>query len=133
MSSNYSCETHKILVNVDPKFLASESHPDQSEYVWAYRVEIKNMGSEAVQLRRRHWVITDSLGRVIEVEGQGVVGEEPIIDPGSVFEYTSGTPLTTPSGIMMGVYEMERPNGEIILVKVPPFSLDSPHDKRIIN
>ncbi len=86
-----------------------------------------------MQLRRRHWRITDALGRVQDVRGPGVVGEQPILGPGQSFEYTSGTPLATPSGIMVGSYEMELPNGESFAVAIPAFSLDSPHQPRPLN
>ncbi len=87
------------------------------------------MGSDTVQLVNRYWHITDSLGRVQEVRGPGVVGEQPTLKPGESFEYTSGTPLPTPSGIMVGTYEMESANGRRFDVAVPAFSLDSPHEE----
>src|SRR3546814_15563563 len=88
-------------------------------YVWAYQVRIENIGRETVQLRNRYWQITDAFGRVQEVRGPGVVGEQPVLEPGESFEYTSGTPLQTPSGIMVGTYEMEASNGD-------PFDVDIP-------
>jgi ApaG protein len=96
-------------------------------------VHIENQGGETVQLRSRHWRITDSLGRVQEVRGAGVVGEQPVLKPGETFEYTSGTPLPTPSGIMSGTYQMETPAGERFDVAIPAFSLDSPHQTARIN
>lgn len=129
----YSEMTRSIKVIVKPFYLADQSSPGDSHYVWAYHVRIENHGQETVQLRRRHWHITDGLGRVQEVRGPGVVGEQPVLAPGDSFEYTSGTPLKTPSGIMVGSYEMETPSGESFAVKVPAFSLDSPHQPVRLN
>ena len=103
----YSETTRSIRITVRPFFLEDQSSPEESHFVWAYHVRIENQGPETVQLRHRHWRITDSLGRMQEVRGAGVVGEQPILRPGEAFEYTSGTPLTTPSGIMVGTYQME--------------------------
>ena len=96
-----------ITVTVKPIYLDDQSAPDESHFVWAYHIRIENNGGETVQLRNRYWRITDSLGRVQEVRGAGVVGEQPVLKPGESFEYTSGTPLPTPSGIMTGTYQME--------------------------
>jgi ApaG protein len=129
----YSETTRAIRVVVKPTYLEDQSSPTENRYVWAYHVRIENQGGETVQLRRRHWRITDAIGRVQEVKGPGVVGEQPVLGPGQSFEYTSGTPLATPSGIMVGTYEMETPTGEFFDVVVPPFSLDSPHQPRRLN
>jgi ApaG protein len=129
----YSKTTRSITVTVKPFFLDDQSSPEEAHYVWAYHVRIENGGPETVQLRHRYWHITDSLGRVQEVRGAGVVGEQPVLKPGEAFEYTSGTPLPTPSGIMMGTYQMESENGERFDVDVPPFSLDSPHQPARLN
>jgi ApaG protein len=115
-------------VTVEPTFLEDQSSPDESYYVWAYTVRIENKGGDVVQLRRRRWLITDSQGRVQEVEGEGVVGEQPVLKPGEHFEYTSGAPLATPSGFMEGSYEMRTTRGDTLDVTIPAFSLDSPHD-----
>ncbi len=131
--SKYSEVTRAIRVTVRPIYLEDQSSPEDSHYVWAYQVRIENEGSETVQLMNRHWRITDALGRLQEVRGAGVVGERPVLRPGESFEYTSGTPLPTPSGIMMGSYEMETVAGERFKASVPPFSLDSPHQERRIN
>lgn len=122
----YRSETDGIEVSVEPYYLDDESQPDNSRYFWAYVVEIRNNRDEPMQLRWRYWTITDGLGRVEEVEGPGVVGEEPWIEPGEVFEYTSGCPLSTSSGIMVGSYTMENQKGNRIQVAVPAFSLDLP-------
>ena len=129
----YSETTRAIRVVVKPTYLEDQSSPTDNRYVWAYHVRIENQGGETVQLRRRHWRITDAIGRIQEVKGPGVVGEQPVLGPGQSFEYTSGTPLATPSGIMVGTYEMETPAGECFDVVVPPFSLDSPHQPRRLN
>ena len=129
----YSETTRAIRVTVEPFFLEDQSEPDRNHYVWAYKVNIKNEGAETVKLLNRHWRIRDSNGRLQEVMGAGVVGEQPTLKPGTTFEYTSGTPLPTPSGIMMGSYEMESTSGERFAVRIPAFSLDSPHEPRRIN
>ena len=129
----YSETTRSIRVTVEPTYLEDQSEPDRNHYVWAYRVNIRNEGAETVKLLNRHWRITDSHGRLQEVLGAGVVGEQPTLKPGGTFEYTSGTPLPTPSGIMMGSYEMESATGERFAVKIPAFSLDSPHEARRLN
>jgi ApaG protein len=122
----YSQTTRSIKITVRPFYLDQHSDPAQSRFVWAYQVRIENEGGETVQLRNRHWRITDSTGRQEEVRGPGVVGEQPVLKPGQSFEYTSSCPLTTSSGIMVGDYEMETAAGETFLVGIPAFSLDSP-------
>ena len=129
----YSSITRSIRVSVKPVFLDEQSSPSNEHYVWAYQVRIENDGSETVQLINRHWHITDEIGRIQEVRGAGVVGEQPTLRPGESFEYTSGTPLDSPSGIMVGSYEMETATGERFDVAVPPFSLDSPYRSRKLN
>ena len=96
-------------------------------------MEIENHGAEVVQLISRHWVITDALGRVEEVEGDGVVGEQPVLKPGEAFRYTSGCPLTTASGVMEGEYRMVTADGETFEALIPPFSLDLPDPGRVVN
>lgn len=129
----YSATTRSIKVTVEPLFLEDQSSPADRHFVWAYRVRIENGGDETVQLRRRHWRITDGMGRIQEVRGPGVVGEQPVLAPGQTFEYTSGTPLSTPSGIMVGTYQMETGSGEQFDVDIPAFSLDSPHQSVRLN
>lgn len=129
----YTETTRGITVTVKPIYLEDQSSPSDGHYVWAYHVRIENRGDETVQLKRRHWKITDALGRVQEVQGAGVVGEQPVLRPGEQYEYTSGTPLTTPSGIMVGTYEMEVEGGERFDVSIPAFSLDSPHERVRLN
>ena len=124
----YDRTTRCNRIEVQPFYLEDQSTPDQGHFVWAYRVKIENVGLEPVQLLNRYWKITDAFGRVKEVRGPGVVGEQPRLDPGEMFEYTSGTPLSTPSGIMAGTYEMTTDDGDSFPVEVPAFSLDSPHE-----
>ena len=129
----YEETTRGIRVIVKPKYLESQSRPDEDHFVWAYTITIENRGSETVTLRSRYWKITDARGRIQEVKGAGVVGEQPTLKPGQAFEYTSGAPLGTPSGFMVGAYQMETAEGEHFNIAIPAFSLDSPHTPRRIN
>jgi ApaG protein len=129
----YEAVTQSIRVRVQPEYLEDESAPIDGRYVWAYTVDIINEGIETVQLKTRHWRITDAAGRTEEVRGPGVVGETPVLEPGQSFRYTSGCPLTTPSGIMVGSYQMTTEAGGRIDVAIPAFSLDSPHGRRSVN
>ena len=130
----YRETTADITVTVKPYYLEDQSAPDEQRFVWAYHVRIENNGRRTVQLRNRYWRITDSRGRIQEVRGAGVVGEQPVLRPGDSFEYTSGTPLPTPSGIMGGTYQMEASEtGERFDVTIPSFSLDSPHQPINLN
>ena len=129
----YRSVTRNIEVSVTPQYLTDRSSPETGEYFWAYTIEITNRGAETVQLRTRHWRITDALGRRQEVRGAGVVGKQPVLKPGDSFEYTSGVPLPTPSGFMTGSYGMVGPNGETFDIEIPTFSLDGPDVKRTLN
>jgi ApaG protein len=129
----YTAVTRSIEVTVTPRFLPEKSAPGQGHYFWAYTIAITNKGGETVQLKTRHWRITDATGRVQEVRGPGVVGEQPRLKPGESFEYTSGVPLPTPSGFMVGSYRMVTDRGEPFDIAIPAFSLDSPETKRTIN
>lgn len=129
----YSATTKAIRVSVRPIFLDDQSTPSEDHYVWAYQVTIENTGRDTVQIINRHWQITDAQGRMQEVKGEGVVGEQPRLEPGQLFEYTSGTPLTTPSGLMMGSYELEDERGQRFDIDIPAFSLDSPYQARQLN
>ena len=120
----YERTTHDIRIIVKPSFLEDQSQPDQGYFVWAYTITIENRGSEIVTLRSRHWKITDARGRLQEVKGEGVVGEQPTLSPGESFEYTSGVPLATPSGFMVGTYQMETGEGDRFDIAIPAFSLD---------
>src|SRR5690606_9695372 len=129
----YRTTTRQIQITVTPKFLTRESAPERSHFVWAYSIDIENHGDETVQLVSRYWRITDAAGRVQEVEGPGVVGEQPVLSPGESFSYTSGVPLTTPSGFMDGHYVMMTEDGERFEAEVPAFSLDSAGERRVVH
>lgn len=130
----YSAETHAIVVRADPCFLPQESNPDADEYLWAYTIEIENRSPHIVQLLTRYWRITDARGLIQEVRGPGVVGRQPVLHPGEMHRYTSMCPLTTPSGMMVGAYQMIRvETGEPFEVAIPAFALDPPADERRAN
>ena len=129
----YRAVTREIEVKASPRFLPDRSSPENGYFFWAYTITLTNLGNETVQLKTRHWRITDAQGRLQEVRGAGVVGEEPVLKPGENFEYTSGVPLPTSSGIMTGRYQMVSSTGEQFEIDVPTFSLDSPSEKRVLN
>ena len=133
MSNTYAETTRAITITVEPYYLDEQSEPSEGHFVWAYHVRIENNGEKTVKLMTRHWHITDSLGNVQEVRGDGVIGEQPVLTPGESFEYTSGTPLGTPSGIMAGSYRMETDDGKSFDVVIPAFSLDSPHQAGMVH
>lgn len=129
----YRATTHGIEVAVEPFYLDDRSSPESSRYFWAYRVTIVNNSRRFVQLLSRYWQITDATGHVEEVEGAGVVGEQPELNPGDSYQYTSGCPLSTPSGVMVGRYTMRSASDEMFDVAIPAFSLDMPGAKRTVN
>jgi ApaG protein len=129
----YQAITHGIAVTVEPQYLADRSEPEKRQFFWAYTVEIENRSIQTVQLKRRHWIITDGRGQEHKVSGPGVIGEEPVIAPGESFRYTSGCPLDTPDGFMVGTYEMIGHSGERFTVAIPAFSLDIPASRRVLN
>jgi ApaG protein len=129
----YSSTTDKVTVFVEPTYLAKESAPERNIFVWTYKVRIENNGPEQLQLKTRYWKITDAYGRVQEVRGDGVVGEQPVLKPGQSYEYTSGTPLSTPSGIMMGSYAMQMADGTLLDIEIPAFSLHTPEMAKKLN
>jgi ApaG protein len=129
----YTAITKGIAVSVLPTYLEAQSSPDSSQYFWAYRVIIENQSQETVQLLSRHWMITNARGDLSEVKGPGVVGEQPVLKPGESFEYTSGVPLNTASGMMGGAYQMESEAGERFDIEIPTFSLDSPNQSVLLN
>jgi ApaG protein len=129
----YRAVTRSIEVSVEPQYVADQSAPEQGHFFWAYTIEITNQGGETVQLKTRHWRITDAHGRLQEVRGAGVVGEQPVLEPGQSFKYTSGVPLPTPSGFMAGSYGMVTAAGERFDIEIPAFSLDIPQGARTIN
>ena len=129
----YQAVTRNIEVKVTPRFMPERSSHEKSYFFWAYTIEITNHGRETVQLKTRHWRITDAFGRLQEVKGAGVVGEEPVLEPGDSFEYTSGVPLPTSSGFMTGTYGMITDAGDQFDIAIPTFSLDSSEGQRTIN
>lgn len=129
----YRAVTRKIEVSVTPRYVSERSSPSNGYFFWSYTIDIVNHGPETVQLKNRHWRITDAQGRLQEVKGPGVVGEEPVLKPGGAFEYTSGVPLPTPSGFMTGSYGMITGEGEHFDIEIPAFSLDSSSAERTIN
>ncbi len=131
--NRYEAVTHDIRVGVAPHYLDDQSSPESGQFVWAYEVEIINEREDTVQLRDRYWNITDAQGRIEEVRGPGVVGEQPILNPGDRFQYTSGCPLSTSSGFMVGSYTMVGENGDSFEVDIPAFALDLPDAGRNLN
>ena len=129
----YESLTEGIRVRVEPSYLGDQSAPEEDYYFWSYTIEITNLGAFVVQLKSRYWRITDANGRTEEVRGPGVVGEQPVLAPGDTFTYSSGCPLRTPQGLMVGSYRMEDEDGQIIDVEIPAFSLDSPHARPTMN
>lgn len=118
--------TREVQVSVECFYLAEQSHPDRNEFGFAYQVRLKNLGQETVQLLNRHWIITDSTGKVHEVKGPGVVGEQPVLRPGEEYEYTSGSRLESPMGTMEGTYQMVNQDGETFDIQIPLFTLEVP-------
>jgi ApaG protein len=129
----YEQTTRHIRIVVRPEFLDHQSQPDAGKFVWAYTITLENRSGDTVKLLTRHWIITDGLGRKQEVKGDGVVGEQPTLRPGDRFEYTSGCPLSTASGVMSGSYGMINAAGEGFEIEIPAFSLDSPYDVHSVN
>jgi ApaG protein len=129
----YERKTRQILVAVRPAYLDDQSDPEGDRYVWSYTVTIENRGEESVQLMSRYWNIVDGVGRVKEIRGPGVVGAQPVIAPGESFEYTSGCPLETASGLMSGRYQMKAASGEAFEAEIPLFLLESPYEQRQIH
>jgi len=126
-------QTGGVHIAVQSYFLREQSNPDAGQYVWAYRIKISNRNPLAVKLLSRHWVITDGQGKTKEVQGDGVIGEQPLIQPHQHFIYTSGSPLGTPSGFMHGSFQMIDDEDRIFTVAIPAFSLDSPYCSQGIN
>lgn len=129
----YEAITQQICVNVLPVYIDERSDPTAGQFFWAYRVVIENQSENTVQLISRYWKITDGHGNIEEVRGEGVVGEQPVLTPGERFEYTSGCPLSTPSGIMVGHYVMAEQGGGEFCADIPAFSLDLPDVQHTFN
>ena len=128
----YAETTAGVTVRVNPSYLPDQSDPESARFVWAYHIRIENGSNRDVQLIARHWIITDARGRTEEVQGEGVVGDQPLIAPGGAYDYVSGCPLATPSGTMHGSYAMAA-EGDLFEVAIPLFSLDSPHARTSLN
>jgi ApaG protein len=124
--STSEATTRNIKVQVKSQYDPSRSNPNQNEWFFLYTVRITNEGSDTVQLMSRHWVITDGMGKVQEVRGPGVVGNQPVLAPGESFEYTSGCPLTVPFGSMQGTYQMVNDREEQFDIEIAPFVLMEP-------
>ena len=118
--------TRDIIVHVAVTFLPEQSEPDRGRWFWAYHIRIENQGDQPVQLLTRHWIITDGRGGEHRVDGDGVVGEQPVVQPGKSYDYVSGCPLNTPTGSMKGSYQMIGAAGEIFDVAIPHFALIAP-------
>ncbi|AAW70632.1 Co2+/Mg2+ efflux protein ApaG [Wolbachia endosymbiont of Brugia malayi] len=128
MTLEYTLTTNSVEVTVLPVYIEEQSIPYENCYVWMYNVKIKNKSLSTIQLLSRHWQIIDYKGKINEIVGAGVIGEQPVIKPGEVFKYTSGTYLNAPSGIMQGKYEfLNEENTKVFEVTIPSFSLDSPY------
>jgi ApaG protein len=132
-STPYFANTRGIAVSVEPTYIETRSSPENAQYLWAYRVIIENQGRETVQLLSRHWMITNARGDLTEVKGPGVVGEQPVLRPGESYQYRSGAPLNTSSGMMGGAYQMEAESGERFDIEIPTFSLDRPNQSVLPN
>jgi len=122
----YSIETRGVMVRVSVSFLPEQSEPAAGRWFWAYHIRLENGGEQEAQLLTRRWVITDGRGARHSVEGEGVVGEQPVIAPGQSYDYVSGCPLDTPTGAMEGSYQMIGADGEIFNVRIPRFQLIGP-------
>ncbi len=125
-----SATTDGVTVRVAPNFLDEQSVPAQGRWFWSYHIRIENHGDELVQLLTRHWKITDGRGMVNHVDGDGVVGEQPLLKPGESHDYVSGCPLSTPSGMMEGQYRFIREDGGTFLAEIPRFKLVAPATAR---
>jgi ApaG protein len=122
----HSATTHGVTVRVSVTYLPEQSEPARGRWFWAYHIRLENDGDRPVQLLTRHWIITDGRGARHSVEGEGVVGEQPLLEPGTSFDYVSGCPLATPNGAMQGSYRMVGEDGRTFDVDIPRFALHAP-------
>jgi ApaG protein len=122
----HATTTRGVTVRVSVSYLPEQSEPARGRWFWAYHIRLENDGAQAVQLLTRHWIITDGRGARHSVEGEGVVGEQPLIEPGASFDYVSGCPLATPTGAMQGSYRMIAADGETFDADIPRFPLHAP-------
>lgn len=133
MPPMFEQRTGDVVVRVEPEYLEEQSSPSDSRFIWAYTVEIDNQSADDLRVTGRYWHIADSRGQVQEVRGQGVVGEKPVVKAGEQFRYTSGAPLSAPSGMMSGTYRVEPESGDAYDVEIPVFVLDSPFEGTMFN
>ena len=124
----YEHITDGVRIRVRPKFMYDESEPARSRFMWSYTVDVENESEQTWTIVRRHWRIVDAAGRMQAVDGEGVIGQTPTLEPGERFSYTSGAPLSAPSGIMSGTYDLESDDGRVLIATIPVFSLDSPYE-----
>lgn len=129
----FKATTHGVSVTVMPVYIDERSNPAASQYFWAYRVVIENNSDQTLQLLTRYWNITDSNGHIEEINGDGVIGEQPTLKPEENFSYTSGCPLRAHSGIMVGHYMMQDEAGKMLKVEIPAFPLDLPDLSPVVN
>ncbi|SER59027.1 ApaG protein [Sphingobium sp. YR768] len=122
----FHATTRDITIHVAVTFLPEQSEPDRGRWFWAYHIRIENQGDHPVQLLTRHWIITDGRGSQHSVDGDGVVGEQPVVQPGKSYDYVSGCPLGTPTGSMKGSYRMIGIDGDTFEVAIPHFALIAP-------
>lgn len=124
----YEHVTDGVRIRVRPKFMYDESEPAVGRFMWSYTVDVENESERTWTIIRRHWEIVDAMGRLQEVDGEGVIGQTPTLGPGERFSYTSGAPLSAPSGMMRGTYDLVNDEGGELVARIPAFSLDSPYD-----
>ena len=125
----YEHVTDGVRIRVRPKFMYDESEPAVGRFMWSYTVDVENESDRTWTIIRRHWEIVDAMGRLQEVDGEGVIGQTPTLGPGERFSYTSGAPLSAPSGMMRGTYDLVDDEGGELVARIPAFSLDSPYDQ----
>ncbi len=129
----YVATTDNVQISVWPEFLDSKLNAGNDLFIWAYHVRIDNNSAESLKLLNRYWRIIDEKGGVQEVNGEGVIGEKPLIEAGKSYQYTSGVHLNYPSGVMTGHYQMRKNDGTLFNAKIPTFSLDAPSVKKVLN
>ena len=127
----YEAVTDGVRIRVRARFLHDESEPGRGKFMWSYTVDVENESDRTWTIVRRHWRIVDSAGRRQDVDGDGVIGQTPTLGPGERFSYTSGAPLSAPSGMMSGTYDLVDEDGAQLVATIPVFSLDSPYDQSL--
>lgn len=127
----YEEVTGGVRIRVRPRFMHDESEPGRGKFMWSYTVDVENESDRTWTIVRRHWRIVDAAGRRQDVDGDGVIGQTPTLGPGERFSYTSGAPLSAPSGMMSGTYDLVDEDGAQLVATIPVFSLDSPYDQSL--